>query len=189
MSRLHKQENFCSQVSRLLSCSGTVIHNFEFVIVFYTKSILRFCSIKVRMLRNCNFEILELQELKCNFKKDQPRYEVGLVGGQIFMGPRLFLCILYVIHYISLSPVFRSLNASLLLYHMVHLEKFCKGDLWENKRFPFLGVSPKALIPLKFIQILYKKEMVSIVFQHYFLQVLCLLDKLGLKSRNKLKVS
>ena len=91
MSRLHKQENFCSQVSRLLSCSGTVIHNFKFVFVFYTKSILRFCSIKVRMLRNCNFEILELQELKCNFKKDYPRYEIGLVGGQIFMGPRLIL--------------------------------------------------------------------------------------------------
>ena len=110
---------------------------------------------------------------------------LDIYGSQIvFMGS-----ILYVIHYISFSSVFRSLNASLLLYHMVHLEKFCKGDLWENKRFPFLGVSPKALIPLKFIQILYKKEMVSIVFQHYFLQVLCLLDKLGLKSRNKLKVS
>ena len=54
---------------------------------------------------------------------------------------------------------------------MVHLAKFCKGDLWENKRFPFLSIFAKAFNLLKFIQILYEKEIVSIVFKYFFKEI------------------
>ena len=53
---------------------------------------------------------------------------------------------------------------------MVHLAKFCKGDLWENKRFPFLSIFAKAFHLLKFIQILHEKEIVPIVFMVFYYQ-------------------